>query len=776
MITLHTLGYPRIGARRELKDALEAFWAGRIGAAGLAAAVARLRDTRWKEQADAGIDLVPAGDLPLYDHVLDTSLLLGAVPRRFRSISDPVELEFAMARGATGGDGRLAACDMTKWFDTNYHYIVPELEPDQELSLHPRRLLDETAAAIAAGLAPKPVLVGPLTFLWIARTAGDGPDRPGYLERILPLYRELLALLAAGGARWVELDEPILALDLPEAWVEAARAAYARLAAGAPRPRILLAAYFGPLAENLRAAAELPVDGLHLDAVRGRADVRGAAALAAAASGKVLSLGVVDGRNVWRTDLAAALDSLEPVHDRLGERLWLAPSCSLLHVPVSLASERGLDPALRGRLAFAREKLAELAVLRTALERGRDAVRAELEAGAAAAARAAGRAADAPDPRVRSEAVRARARAVTPEMARRRAPHPVRARLQRTRFALPPFPTTTIGSFPQTAELRRARRALRRGEIDEAAYRGRIEAEIAAVIREQEAIGLDVLVHGEAERTDMVEYFAAQLEGFAVTENGWVQSYGSRCVKPPIIWADVERPRPMTVSWARFAQSLTAKPVKGMLTGPVTMLNWSFVRDDLPRAETALQIALALRDEVLDLERAGTGIIQVDEPALREGLPLRSAERPAYLEWAVRAFGVATAAVTNQTQIHTHMCYSEFAEIIEAIAALDADVITIEAARSAMELLESFRGFRYPNEIGPGVYDIHSPTVPSREEIEAQLERAAAVIDPDRLWVNPDCGLKTRGWDEVRPSLRNMVAAARALRAVYGPKAAVPAG
>ena len=757
MALAHVLGVPRIGPHRELKFALEQHWRGELDEAGLRAAASGIRQANWRAQAEAGLDCVAVGDFAYYDPMLTHVALFGCAPARF-GFGDTIGLAeyFQLARG----NAACHAMEMTKWFDTNYHYLVPEFGPDTVFALDGRWLLDEVAEAQTAGFKARPVLIGPLTFLYLGKSKQAGFERLDLLDRLLPVYAQLLGALRAAGVEWVQLDEPILALDLPPDWRAAfERACHALRGAGT---KLLLASYFGPLRDNLRAALQLPVDGVHLDCVRGGDELN--QALDWLPATKVLSVGVLDGRNVWRDDLAAALDRIEPLHARLGDRLWVAPSCSLAHVPASLAPETRLDAELKSWLAFAAEKLDALAILKAALNRGRAAVAPALEANARALA------SRRQSPRVHDAAVAARVAALGPDADRRLSPFAVRQAAQRARFALPLFPTTTIGSFPQTPDIRQARARFKRGESDAAAYAQAMRAEIETAVRRQEALGLDVLVHGEAERNDMVEYFGEQLAGFAFSQNGWVQSYGSRCVKPPILYGDVSRPRPMTVEWARYAQSLTGRPLKGMLTGPVTMLQWSFVRDDQPRAATALQLALAIRDEVADLEAAGIGIVQIDEPAYREGLPLRRADWPAYLDWASRAFRVAAACVRDDTQIHTHMCYSEFNDILPAIAAMDADVITIETSRSDMELLRGFGDFAYPNEIGPGVYDIHSPRVPSVDEMRRLLDKAAAVIPPAHLWVNPDCGLKTRAWAEVEPALANLVEAARRLRAEYAPR------
>ncbi len=765
MITTHTLGYPRMGEARELKFALEKFWRGEIGAAELDRTGKQLRARNWQAQKDAGLDFVTVGDFAYYDHMLNHIQLLGCEPARF-GFADEDELtrHFTMARGQISaheagcgcGSHSTWALEMTKWFDTNYHYLVPEFHPDTEFRLNSERLFGEVAEAQALGHQVKAVLVGPLSFLYLGKSKAAEFDRLSLLEKLLPVYGEVLVRLKQQGVEWVQIDEPILGLDLPDAWRNAFEPAYHRL--NASGLKLLLATYFSPLQENLSLACKLPVAGLHVDAVRAPQELAQVADWLPAH--KLLSVGIVDGRNVWRADLDAALAVLKPLAEK--RSLALAPSCSLLHVPLDLNLETALDPELKSWLAFARQKLDEIAVLKTALLQGEDAAAEKLgEARRALAARRA-------SPQVHCAPVKQRAASLDPGADRRDSPFPIRQAKQRARFKLPPYPTTTIGSFPQTPEIRAARAAFKRGELDAQAYEAAMKQEIANAVKIQEELGLDVLVHGEAERNDMVEYFGEQLEGFAFTRNGWVQSYGSRCVKPPIIFGDVSRPRPMTVEWARHAQSLTSKPMKGMLTGPVTILQWSFVRDDQPRAETCLQIALAIRDEVVGLEAAGIPVIQIDEPAIREGLPLRRAQWKDYLAWAVRAFRVSASGVADETQIHTHMCYSEFNDILPEIAAMDADVITIETSRSDMELLRGFGEFKYPNEIGPGVWDIHSPRVPAVEEMTRLMKKAAAVIPPENLWVNPDCGLKTRGWAETRAALKNMVEAARLMRQSAG--------
>lgn len=761
MSITHVLGYPRIGARRELKRATEGYWQGKIDGDELGRVAAGLRARHWQDQRDAGLDWVTVGDFAYYDHVLNVTAMLGAVPPRFGDVTGAVDLDttFRMARGRAPTGEPAAACEMTKYFDTNYHYLVPELHEGQRFHLATRQLFDEVAEARAAGHPVKVVLTGPLTWLWLGKARSPGLDRLSLLDGVLDVYAEVLERLAAQGVDWVQLDEPALVQDLPAAWQQAYERAYHRLQACSVK--LLVATYFGGLGDNLATALSLPVAGLHIDAVRDPEQLT--PVLDRLLPHKVLSLGVIDGRNVWRSDLEALARDLAPVRERLGERLWLAPSCSLLHVPVDLELETDLDPELKGWLAFARQKLDEVVVLGRLLDG--TAGPADRAAAEAASAALAGRRAS---KRIHRPEVVARLQQAGPKDRQRACAYPERARQQRQRLDLPLFPTTTIGSFPQTAEIRAARRDLKAGRLSPEAYESRMREEIAYAVARQAALGLDMLVHGEPERNDMVEYFGEQLDGFAFTRAGWVQSYGSRCVKPPVIYGDVSRPGPMTVRWSDYARSLTDRPMKGMLTGPVTVLQWSFVRDDQPRADTCRQIALALRDEVADLEAAGIPAIQIDEPALREGLPLQRRAWAAYLDWAVDCFRLTAAVAKPGTQIHTHMCYSEFNDIIEAIAALDADVITIETSRSDMELLGAFEDFEYPNEIGPGVYDIHSPNTPSVEWMVDLMEKAARRIPVERLWVNPDCGLKTRTWAEVEPALRNLVEAARRLRARYG--------
>ncbi|MDD2868428.1 5-methyltetrahydropteroyltriglutamate--homocysteine S-methyltransferase [Neomegalonema sp.] len=743
------LGFPRIGARRELKTALEAHWTGARSAEDLAAEGAALRARHWRIQQEAGISSIPSNDFSFYDQMLDMTALLGAVPERFAAIEGDLARYFAMARGAKDAP----AMEMTKWFDTNYHFIVPEFTAGQRFALSSRKPVAEFLEARALGIHTRPVLIGPVTWLSLGKAKSEGLEPLSLLEAVLPVYEELLRQLAEAGADWVQIDEPILATDLNEAQRAALTAAYARLSKAGPK--ILLASYFGGLGDALDLVFSLPAAGVHLDLVRAPEQLGPALEKA---GDKLLSLGLIDGRNVWRADLAAALQQAREAARKLGgERIQIAPSCSLLHVPVDLAAETELDPELKTWLAFAIQKLAEVSTLTRALN-GEEVSGALAENARAVASRRV-------SPRIHDPAVKSRAAAVKPEDLRRGSPYAARRALQTQRLNLPRFPTTTIGSFPQTAEVRRARADHRKGLLSDQGYADFLRAETEACIRRQEALGLDMLVHGEFERNDMVEYFGEQLSGFAFTRMAWVQSYGSRCVKPPLIFGDVARPAPMTVEWSRIAQSLTERPMKGMLTGPVTILQWSFVRDDQPRSETCRQIALAIRDEVADLEAAGLPAIQIDEPALREGLPLRRADWEAYLAWAVESFRLSASPVRDDTQIHTHMCYAEFGDIMPAVAAMDADVISIETSRSDMELLSAFEDFAYPNEIGPGVWDIHSPRVPSEAEMRALMRKAAEAIPADRLWVNPDCGLKTRGWPEVEAALGHLVATARKLRA-----------
>jgi 5-methyltetrahydropteroyltriglutamate--homocysteine methyltransferase len=759
MVIATNLGFPRMGRHRDLKKALERFWAKKSDAAELVATARQLRGDHWKLQIEAGLAQVPCNDFSLYDHVLDTSVMVGLEPGRFQDLPAGLDRYFAMARGVAreGERSGAAALEMTKWFDTNYHYLVPEFEKGQKFSLVSDKPMAEFREARDLGIPARPVVLGPVSFLLLGKAKETGVDPLELWPSLVPVYEELLRRLAAAGADWVQIDEPCLVTDLDPRVLPVLDSIYRRMADAGGGTNLLLATYFGDLGNALPAVLRLPVRAVHLDLVRGPDQLDEAVKLAS--PNQMLSLGLIDGRNIWRADLLAALNVVDQTVERLGaDRVLIAPSCSLLHVPFDLDDEDELDPELRSWLAFARQKLDEVAVLARAVEKGRSAVADELEENRAAMA------SRRTSPRTMDPAVRRRLAEVSPTMLSRGRPYDSRRASQRARTPLPLLPTTTIGSFPQTEDVRKARAAHRSGKLPAGQYETFLKAHVADAVRWQEEIGLDVLVHGEFERNDMVEYFGENLDGFAFTANGWVQSYGSRCVKPPLIYGDVKRRGPMTVEWARYAQSLTSRPVKGMLTGPVTILQWSFVRDDQPRRDTCWQIALAIRDEVADLESAGIAVIQVDEPALREGLPLRRAEWESYLRWAVDAFRLASSGVRDETQMHTHMCYCEFNDIIDSIAAMDADVISIETSRSQMELLGAFARFRYPNEVGPGVYDIHSPRVPTQEEVEQLLEKALSVLSPEQLWVNPDCGLKTRRWEEVRPALTILVEAAREMR------------
>ncbi|MDE9446162.1 5-methyltetrahydropteroyltriglutamate--homocysteine S-methyltransferase [Xenorhabdus bovienii] len=750
----HTLGFPRIGLKRELKKAQENYWAGKISQQELLETGRELRARHWQQQKEAGVDLVPVGDFAWYDQVLTTNLLLGNVPPRHQNEDGSIDLDtlFRIGRGRAPTGTPAAASEMTKWFNTNYHYIVPEFQQGQEFKLGWTQLLDEVDEALALGHKVKPVLLGPVTYLWLGKVKGKAFDRLSLLTDILPVYQQVLAELAKRGIEWVQIDEPALVLELPKEWLEAFSTAYQVLQGQA---KLLLTTYFDSISHNLATIKSLPVQGLHVDLVAGKDSLD--ELNQSLPETWLLSLGVINGRNVWRADLSA---KYQLVASLAGKRdIWIGTSCSLLHSPIDLNDETGLDEEVKSWFAFALQKCAELSLLAQALNAPEGSKQAELDAYSAPIR------ARRSSTRVNNPTVTERITAIKPQDSERNLVYPERAKLQRERYNLPLWPTTTIGSFPQTTEIRSLRLDFKKGRVDNTHYRTNISEHIKQAINEQENLGLDVLVHGEAERNDMVEYFGEHFDGYVFTQNGWVQSYGSRCVKPPVIIGDISRPEAITVNWATYAQSLTDKPVKGMLTGPVTILCWSFPREDISRETIAKQIALALRDEVDDLQKAGIGIIQIDEPALREGLPLRREEWQAYLEWAVDAFKLSAAIAEDDTQIHTHMCYCEFNDIMPSIAALDADVITIETSRSDMELLDSFEDFSYPNEIGPGVYDIHSPNVPSVEWIEALLRKAADRIPVERLWVNPDCGLKTRGWTETRQALANMVEAAKRLRA-----------
>jgi 5-methyltetrahydropteroyltriglutamate--homocysteine methyltransferase len=755
MAIASNLGFPRIGVQRELKRAVEGYWSGNLDPDELQTTARQLRRRHWELQRDAGIQHIPSNDFSLYDLMLDTVVMLGAVPKRFGWRGETIDLPtyFALARGTS----ETPPLDMTKWFDTNYHYLVPEFESGMRFRLASTKPLDHFDEALALGIRTRPMLIGPVTFLLLGKPRSAKIQPLALLDAILPIYAEMVGKLAAAGAEWIQIDEPVLATELPPEALGALETAYARLSAAAGKTRICLAAYFGDLGENLDAALSLPVAAVHLDLVRAPGQLP--RALDALPDGRMLSLGAIDGRNIWRADLERALGLIETAAARVGsERILIGPSCSLLHSPIDLANERAIDDELKGWMAFATQKLREIAVLTRAANDGREAVVEALAASRQSVERRR------TSRRIHNPQVAQRMAAVEEKMLHRQRPFAERRNAQQDHLKLPPLPTTTIGSFPQTAEIRKARAAMKKNQWTAEQYDAFCRQQIERTVRFQEELDLDVLVHGEFERNDMVEYFGEQLEGFLFTQNGWVQSYGSRCVKPPVIFGDVSRPRPMTVRWSQYAQSLTARAMKGMLTGPITILQWSFVRDDQPRRDTAFQIALAIRDEVRDLEAAGIRVIQIDEPALSEGLPLHRDAWAAYLKWAVEAFRLASTGVKDETQIHTHMCYSEFNHIIEAIAALDADVISIEASRSDMDLLDAFVKFHYPNEIGPGVYDIHSPRVPENEEIAGRLRKALKSLRPEQLWVNPDCGLKTRAWPETIAALKNMVAAAKSVR------------
>jgi 5-methyltetrahydropteroyltriglutamate--homocysteine methyltransferase len=745
-----TLGSPRIGPNRELKRATESYWAGRIDKSQLESVAAGLRKQTWAQLKAAGLDSIPVNTFSYYDQMLDTAVLLGALPVRYNTVGDELDRYFAAARGTAD----IAPLEMTKWFDTNYHYIVPEIGPDTQFSLDPSKVIAELEEAQQQSISARPVIVGPLTFLALSK-AVDGAEAPiGRLDELVAVYAVLLGILANHGAEWVQFDEPVLATDMLGNAGDLARYAYSVLGDLTHRPAMFVATYFGELTDALPALAGTPVEAIGVDLVAGTAS---AVAAVPELASKTVVAGIVDGRNIWRTDLQSALGTLASL---LGSAAHLAvsTSCSTMHVPYTLDAEPDIDAALRSWLAFGFEKVTEVVALAKGLTHGREAIAGEVAASNKAIASRRS------DPRLNNEQVRTRISSITASGIKR-GPAATRRESQDARLHLPALPTTTIGSYPQTVEIRKARAALVAGEIDELEYTRRMKSEIESVIRLQERLGIDVLVHGEPERNDMVQYFAEQLDGFFDTANGWVQSYGTRCVRPPILYGDVARPKPMTVDWATYAQSLTDKPVKGMLTGPVTILAWSFVRDDQPLAKTAAQVALAIRDETVDLESAGIAIIQVDEPALRELLPLRRENKDGYLDWAVSAFRLSTSGVADSTQIHTHLCYSEFGEVIGAIADLDADVTSVEAARSRMEIVGDLNAAGFGNSIGPGVYDIHSPRVPGTGEIADGLRAALSAVGPERLWVNPDCGLKTRRTDEVEAALRNMVEAARQVRA-----------
>lgn len=778
IIKTHNLGYPRIGEQRELKKATESYWKGKISLDELLSVGKALRETNWKKQQSAGIHLIPVNDFSFYDQMLDMSCLLGNVPARFQWQGGQTDVNtvFTIARGtkngtlpAASGHGSQCGCgnesvsthasEMTKWFDTNYHYIVPEFQADTQFSLSGSKVFDELAEAKALGINAKPVLIGPVTYLSLGKVQDkQNPDFDPFtlLDNLVGVYEEIIGKLVAAGVEWIQLDEPVVALDLSDRQLDALQAAYKRLAVAKGSSKLIVTSYFGGVRDNLNAYLALPVDALHFDFVRGAEDID--AVLKNFPSDKILSVGIVEGRNIWKNNYEASLTVLEKAKAAVGsDRLWIAPSCSLMHSPVTLVNEPALDDELKNWLAFADQKLLEVVDLRALLDGANTDEKLAANKQAILSRQT--------STRIHNQAVKERLSAVKSDDFERFSPFAVRQLKQEEKLGLPEFPTTTIGSFPQTAEVRKARAQWKKGALSDADYDTFLKEETAKCVAWQDEIGIDMPVHGEFERNDMVEYFGENLEGFAFTSNGWVQSYGSRYVKPPIIFGDVSRPKPMTTYWSEYAQSLTKRPMKGMLTGPVTILQWSFVRDDQPRSVTTHQIGLAIRDEVVDLEKVGIAAIQIDEPAIREGLPLRRSDWENYLDWAVKGFRLSASGVKDDTQIHTHMCYSEFNDIIKAIADMDADVITIETSRSNMELLDAFVGFKYPNEIGPGVYDIHSPRIPAEEEMVSLMSKAEAVLPRRNLWVNPDCGLKTRGWEEVKPSLIHMVAAAKALRA-----------
>ena len=769
----HNLGYPRIGEKRELKKATEAYWKGTLSLDELLTTGKNLRKTNWKKQQAAGIDLIPVNDFTFYDQVLDMSCLLGNVPPRFQHKVEKTDINtaFTIARGTQGGlspveEGKdcqtnkvsTFASEMTKWFDTNYHFIVPEFRADTRFSLSGSKVFDELAEAQELGINAKPVLIGPGTYLSLGKVQdSQNPDFDPFtlLDNLVEVYAEIIRKLAEQGAKWIQLDEPIFSTDLNEKQLNALRVAYDRLSKVKSSSKLLVTTYFGGVQGNLDSYFALPVDALHFDFVRGEEDLY--SVLKKFPEDKCLSAGIVEGRNIWKNEYDASITILEKAQAAVGaDRLWIAPSCSLQHSPVTLKNEPKLDDELINWLAFADEKLVEISDLQQILDGtvGEEALEENRDAATSRAISS----------RIHNTVVKSRLAAVAPKDYDRKSKFSTRQEEQRKKLNLPEFPTTTIGSFPQTKEIRKARAQWKKGVLSDCAYDKFLKKKTAECVELQDKVGIDMLVHGEFERNDMVEYFGENLEGFAFTSNGWVQSYGSRYVKPPVIFGDVSRPAPMTVYWSKYAQSLTKLPMKGMLTGPVTILQWSFVRNDQPRSVTTHQIALAIRDEVVDLETAGIAAIQIDEPAFREGLPLRRSDWDYYLSWAVSAFRLSASGVNDSTQIHTHMCYSEFNDIIEPIANMDADVITIETSRSNMELLDAFVGFNYPNEIGPGVYDIHSPRVPEEHEMVNLMSKAEAVLPRRNLWVNPDCGLKTRQWEEVTPSLTNMVEAAKALR------------
>ncbi len=755
------LGHPRIGRQRELKKACEAFWSGKINQTELLNTAKEIKKQNWLQQQDLGVDLIPSNDFSFYDQVLDACLTFGCIPKRYNNIdkSNYLELYFAMARGLQKDNIDVTAMEMTKWFDTNYHYIVPEFEKEQTFHFFSNKIIEEYKEALTLGIKTKPVLIGPVTFLLQGKEKESGFHRLDLLDKLLPVYFEVIERLENLGAEYIQFDEPCLALNLSEKEQQAITKTYNKIAKKFPALKVFLANYFDCYGENLNIALQLPVDTLHLDLVKCPLQLNDILESEHFNPKTKLSLGVVDGRNIWKNDFEASIKIIEKASKKLDpENLWIASSCSLLHTPYDLDLETTLEPEIKQWLAFTKQKIEEIVALKHLLKADNDGYLHLFEENKLA------NLTKKSSKLIHNDSVKTRISNLKSSDSHRESTFSTRQVLQKQALHLPLFPTTTIGSFPQTKEVRSWRLKFKKGTLSQQEYDALIAKEIEDSIRFQEEIGLDVLVHGEFERNDMVEYFGEKLNGFAFSSYGWVQSYGSRCVKPPILFGDVSRENPMTVKWSEYAQSLTDIPVKGMLTGPVTILQWSFVRNDQPRDVTCNQIALAIRDEVTDLEKAGLKIIQIDEPAIREGLPLREEEWKNYLNWAVKAFRISASGVQNQTQIHTHMCYSEFNDIIASISDMDADVITIETSRSEMELLDVFVDFKYPNEIGPGVYDIHSPRVPSLEEIENLLTKAKNVLPKEHIWVNPDCGLKTRDWPETKDALKNLVTAAKNLR------------
>ncbi|KAH9966071.1 cobalamin-independent methionine synthase [Russula dissimulans] len=764
MVSSAVLGFPRIGANREVKKAVEAYWAGKITADQLTQAAAEVKKSNWTSLKAKGVDHIPSGDFSLYDHVLDHSAAFNVIPKRYVGHGlTPLDVYFAMGRGRQAGGVDVPASEMKKWFDSNYHFLVPELSETTDFKLNFNKSLEEYKEAQALGVATRPVVLGPVTFLALGKASKDAkPDfQPlSLLPKLLPVYKQLLADLKAAGASWVQIDEPILVLDKAASYEKEYTSAYTELSPIAPK--ILLTTYFGRLDSNLNYVAKLPVAGLHIDLDRAPGQLEEVIA-AIKQTNIVLSVGVVSGRNIWKTDFRAAIKLAQKAVDALGQdRVIVATSSSLLHTPVTLANEKKLSAEQKDWFSFAREKAQEVSVLAKVLSGSQDAT---ISTAVKANEDSIGKRRE--FERTSDDAVRKRVAAITPDQLERKSPFSVRKEVQKKHIDLPKFPTTTIGSFPQTTEIRSARAKFTKGEITEAEYENFLKNEIETVVRFQEKVGLDLLVHGEPERNDMVQYFGEQLNGFVFTQNGWVQSYGSRYVRPPIIVSDVSRPGPITVKWSSYAQSVTKYPMKGMLTGPVTILNWSFPRADVSRELQSKQLALALRDEVIDLEKAGINAVQVDEPAIREGLPLRRVDWDGYLKWAVDSFKLATAGVSDALQTHSHFCYSDFDDIFPSIQRLDADVISIEASKSDMKLLTTFKQYGYSNQIGPGVYDIHSPRVPGDQEIRDRVKAMLDILPDSLLFINPDCGLKTRGWKETEASLKNLVSAARWARQQY---------